>query len=511
MAPKTDSAVKGLLDIRQYPDLAVQYIARRKLWFFAMFMQPDMDMQPFHDEYYHVLDMFAHGKIRKLIVTMPPQHGKSEGSSRKLPAFMLGLNPDLRIGIGSYSATNARDFNRDIQRIIDTPEYRTLFPGTLLNSMNAVTMNTWLRNSDVFEIVGRRGSLRVAGRGGALTGKTVDVMILDDVYKDYEEGNSPVIRKRAWKWYTAVVRKRLHNKSQELIVFTRWHRDDLIGMIGEKETVIEAKSRADLENIPGGAWIRINFEAIKKSEPTEIDPRPKGVALWENRHSLQKLEMERILDPVQFECLNQGNPQSGEGLLYKRFKTYVNTDGWGARTARRNYTDVADEGDDYLVSICYDRHETGETVFNPHAGKPEKLVYLLVTDVIMTDRDTDVTNESVPQMLNRNRTETAYVESNGGGAGFARTIQKKTGARIEAFHQGGNKESRITSLCGLVDTHVVMPFDWDERYPKFYSHVTQFLRDFSANGHDDAADALTGIVEKEILQRQAVRGVRLRN
>lgn len=145
---------------------------------------------------------------------------------------MLGLDPDKKICIGSYAATIARDFNRDVQRIIDTANYRDLFPETYLNGSNVVTMaNTYLRNSDVIEMVGHKGSLRVVGRGGSLTSKTVDVSILDDVYKDYAEGNSPIVRNAAWKWYTTVVRTRLHNDSQELIVFTRWHDDDLIGRI----------------------------------------------------------------------------------------------------------------------------------------------------------------------------------------------------------------------------------------------------------------------------------------
>lgn len=243
-----------------------------------------------------------------------PTHN-SEGSSRKLPAFMLGLNPDRKICIGSYAATIARDFNRDVQRIIDTPRYRELFPGTYLNGSNVVTMsNTYLRNSDVIEMVGRKGSLRVVGRGGSLTSKTVDVSILDDVYKDYAEGNSPIVRAAAWKWYTTVVRTRLHNDSQELIVFTRWHDDDLIGRIEKSgETIIDVKCWADLEDVTPGAWVRINFEGLKTGEPTEIDPREPGAALWESRHSKQKLEAQKALDPVQFQCLYQGNPGSRRG------------------------------------------------------------------------------------------------------------------------------------------------------------------------------------------------------
>lgn len=498
--------------IKNNPEVLLRYGAKREFWHFSCYTQPDLDMQPFHDIYYNILNRFAHGKIKKLIVTMPPQHGKSEGASRKLPAFMLGLNPDLRIAIGSYSSPFARDFNRDVQKIIDIPKYKNIFPQTYLNRSNAVTVsNVYQRNSDVIEMVGHRGSLRVVGRGGALTGKTVDVMIMDDVYKDYEEGNSPVVRKKAWKWYTSVVRKRLHNNSQELIVFTRWHKDDLIGLISEKEKVIDIKSWADLEDIPIGAWAKINFEAIKASEPTQIDPREKGVALWEKRHSLAKLEAERKLDPMQFECLNQGNPQSAEGLLYRPFKTYINPADYGIRTVRNNYTDVADEGDDWLCSICYDRHETTEKVFNQYTNKFENLVYLLITDIVFTDKNIDVTNESVPAMLNRNRTEKAFIESNNGGAGFAKTIKKKTSAHIEAFHQRSNKEARITSLCGLVDSYIVMPFDWEDRFPQFYNHITTYLRDFSANAFNDAEDALTGIIEKEILQRSVKRGVTLKN
>lgn len=317
--------------IKADPGELVRAAARKRLINFARYMQPDLVLEPFHVVYYTLLDMFAHGKIRKMIVQQPPQHGKSEGSSRKLPAFMLGLNPDRKICIGSYAATIARDFNRDVQRIIDTPRYRELFPGTYLNGSNVVTMsNTYLRNSDVIEMVGRKGSLRVVGRGGSLTSKTVDVSILDDVYKDYAEGNSPIVRAAAWKWYTTVVRTRLHNDSQELIVFTRWHDDDLIGRIEKSgETIIDVKCWADLEDVTPGAWVRINFEGLKTGEPTEIDPREPGAALWESRHSKQKLEAQKALDPVQFQCLYQGNPGSAEGRLYQPFKTWVEKSDYG--------------------------------------------------------------------------------------------------------------------------------------------------------------------------------------
>lgn len=447
-----------------------------------------------------------------------PTHN-SEGSSRKLPAFMEGLNPDLKIVIGSYAATIARDFNRDVQRIIDTPRYRELFPGTYLNGSNVVTMaNTYLRNSDVIEMVGCKGSLRVVGRGGSLTSKTVDVSILDDVYKDYAEGNSPIVRAAAWKWYTTVVRTRLHNDSQELIVFTRWHDDDLIGRIEKSgEIIIDVTRWADLENIPPGAWVRINFEALKTGEPTEIDPREPGAALWESRHSKQKLEAQKALDPVQFQCLYQGNPSSAEGRLYQPFKTWVEKSDYGTYIRSGAYIDVADEGDDLLFAATYDVYKSDNMIFNEKTKRMEPLLFALITDMEMTDENTDVTTVTVPAMINRNGTQKAWVESNNGGAGYEKVIKKKVWAITDPFYQGGNKESRIITASAMVNQHIIMPFGWETRYKAVYDHVTGFLRNFGANTHDDPEDGLTGIYEKEIADgniqpyAHANRGVKRRN
>ena len=447
-----------------------------------------------------------------------PTHN-SEGSSRKLPAFMLGLDPDRKICIGSYAATIARDFNRDVQRIIDTPRYRELFPGTYLNGSNVVTMsNTYLRNSDVIEMVGRKGSLRVVGRGGSLTSKTVDVSILDDVYKDYAEGNSPIVRAAAWKWYTTVVRTRLHNDSQELIVFTRWHDDDLIGRIEKSgETIIDVKCWADLEDVTPGAWVRINFEGLKTGEPTEIDPREPGAALWESRHSKQKLEAQKALDPVQFQCLYQGNPGSAEGRLYQPFKTWVEKSDYGTYIRSGAYIDVADEGDDLLFAATYDVYKSDNMFFNEKTKRMEPILFALITDMEMTDENTDVTTVTVPSMINRNGTQKAWVESNNGGAGYEKVIKKKVRAITEPFYQGGNKESRIITASAMVNQHIIMPFGWETRYKAVYDHVTGFLRNFGANTHDDPEDGLTGIYEKEIADgniqpyAHANRGVRRRN
>lgn len=496
-------------------DEVVKRGAMCRLLNFAMYVRPAFSVMPFHRVYYDILDKFAHGSIRKLIVQMPPQHGKSEGSSRMLPAFLLGLNPDLKICIGSYSQTIARDFNRDVQRIMDSDEYRRLFPDSQLGGAG---IGNWQRNSDVIEMPNHLGGLRVVGRGGSLTSKTVDVSILDDVYKDYAEGNSPIIREAAWKWYTSVVRTRLHNHSRELIVFTRWHEDDLIGRIIQSgESVVDAKSWSDTENVPPDVWVRLNLEALKETPPTELDPRDEGEALWESRHSRGKLEEQRSLDPVQFECLYQGNPSSAEGRLYHAFRTYTDAEDWGRLCRVGCYVDVADEGSDYLVAVCYEVRESPNKLWNENKKRFEPLLFALVTDMEMTDSSTEVTCVTVPNMINRNGVQRVWVESNAGGAQFNKAISRKIKAQAHPFHQSSNKESRILTASAMVNTQVIMPFGWEMRFPAIYSHLDSFLRNFSANKHDDIEDALTGIYEKELADGNALpyshqqRGVVRRN
>lgn len=481
------------------PDEIVQAAARKRLTNFAKYVKGDLSFAPFHEVYYTLLDLFAHGVIKKMIVQVPAQHGKSEGSSRLLPSFMLGLDPDLKICIGSYAATIAQDFNRDVQKIIDAPEYHDIFPDTFLNGSNVVTMaNTALKNSTVIEMVGHKGSLRVVGRGGSLTSKTVDIMIMDDIYKDYQEANSPIVREAAWKWYTTVVKTRLHNNSQELIVFTRWHEDDLIGRIERSEEVVNFTSWEDLKNIDNSKWLRINFEALKTTPPNDIDPREVGEALWEERHSRKRLEAMRALDPVQFECLQQGNPSSAEGRLYTTFKTYVDPSEYGKLVRKGCYVDVADEGDDYLSAATYDIYVSPNEAYNERKQRFEPIVYALITDIEFTQANTDVTTLTVPNMINRNGTQKAWIESNNGGSGFEKVVRKKVKALTYPFHQTNNKESRIVSKSAFVNAQIVFPFGWETRFANFYNHISRFLRNFGANKHDDAADMLTGIYEKEI-------------
>lgn len=187
-------------------ELLARRAARETMAAFIHFTKPDYVSKPFNRSLCHQLDLFVAGRIRKLIVTMPPQHGKSEATTRRLPAYMLGRNPDLRFAITTYAADIATSFNRDIQRIIDGDEYLALFPGTRLNSRNVVSIATGatLRNADKFEIVGQRGFVKTVGVGGPLTSTSVDIGIVDDPLKDREAAKSSTIREKIWNWYTDV-------------------------------------------------------------------------------------------------------------------------------------------------------------------------------------------------------------------------------------------------------------------------------------------------------------------
>ena len=460
---------------------------------FSCTLYPFLELQPFHRVYYRLLEAFARGRVRRLVITMPPQHGKSVASTTLLPAYLLGLDPDCRIAIASYSASLASKFNRRVQRIIESREYAACFPETTIKQ--GTKPSGYIRTADEVEIIGRRGSLLSVGREGSLTGNRVDCFILDDLYKDAMEANSPVIRANCWEWYTSVVRTRMHNASRELIVFTRWHEEDLIGHLQRLEPFVEFHSWAQLDTLPDDAWLHLNFEALKASPPTELDPRSEGEALWEEQQGRELLERKRRLDPNWFEAMYQGHPTSREGLLYgSSFGEYEQLPREVVR--RASYTDTADTGDDYLCSLAYVVDADG-------------VIY--ITDAVYSRESMELTEELVADMLLRSETRQALVESNNGGRGFARAVQRKVpSARVEWFHQSANKEARILSNAATVLHLVRFPKGWNLLWPELYGHLTTYRRTFRANRWHDAADVLTGIVEREVADKtkSRVRGLR---
>jgi len=468
-------------------EIEMRKIARQHLAAFTLYQFPTYHLTDIHKEYAQILTLFARGIIKKLIITMPPQHGKSELATLRLLAFMLGHNPDLRGAIASYNATQARSFSVKLQRIIADPLYYNLFPGTTISKTQqaeqSLTSTKYQRKQEEFEVINHLGSIKAVGRGGALTGNLLDLIVTDDLYKDYSEGNSPIVREAVIDWYISVVRSRLHNNSQQLIVFTRWHEEDLIGFIenSEDETVVLLDKKEQLKDIDSNHWYKINFPAIATNESpdNEFDNRKPGQALWPARHGLTKLTNDRNLDSEKFESLYQGNPMPSKGLLYSGFNTYIKKPSY---RYKKNYTDTADIGKDFLCSICYD------------VGIDD-MIY--ITDIYYTDEPQEITELETAKLLDRNRINEAVIESNAGGRAFARNVDRLTKSRhvIKPFFQAVNKESRIISNSAEVQRKILFPMAWTSRWPKFANDILRFKRNFKANKHDDATDALCGCLE----------------
>lgn len=289
--------------------------ARRNFRHFVAYTKPDYHFNWHHESICEKLQRFARGEIKKLMLFVPPQHGKSELATRRFPAYLLGLNPDRKIAICSYSATMASSFNRDIQRIIEDRPYNDVFPDTTLNENSAInpSKNTYLRNSEIFEVVGHSGFVKTVGVGGSLTGTPVDVGIIDDPFKDREEAMSETIREKVYNWYTDVFCTRLDNNSQQLLIMTRWHQDDLAGRI----------------LMTDNDWEVIIYQAIKERDIAG-DPRQFGQALWPEKHSLDRLEKIKLDTPITFNSLYQQEPKANkETLIFPEFTEVDAMPGYG--------------------------------------------------------------------------------------------------------------------------------------------------------------------------------------
>jgi len=259
------------------------------------------------------LNKFAKGEIKRMMVFMPPQHGKSELTSRRLPAYMLGRNPNLRIALCAYNSTFASKFNRQVQRIMIDQSYRDVFPNTKLNDKNVATdsKGSYLRNSEAFEVVDKNGSFISVGVGGGITGNPVDIALIDDPIKGAEEAGSQTYREKLWEWYTTELETRLNNNSQILVTLTRWNVDDLAGRI------LKHSEHEDARN-----WEVISFPRIKVNDTDKSDPRKIGEVLWEEMHSLDSAIEARQRNIVKFEALQQQNPKIMEAgcEFYKAFR-----------------------------------------------------------------------------------------------------------------------------------------------------------------------------------------------
>jgi hypothetical protein len=240
------------------------------------------------------------GENVRLMIFMPPRHGKSDTSTQKFPSWVLGKTSDIPIMVSSYSDELATDFGQRTRDIMQTDEYQVMFDARL--RPDAKARGKWLTQNG--------GSYTAVGVGGALTGRGFKIGIIDDPFKNREEADSITIRESRYKWFQSTFYTREEGNSMIVFILTRWHEDDLAGRVLRDQA--EAKARGE----PHEDWDIIQFKAIA----TEDEPRRKeGEALWPEKFPLEKLLTKKsAMGSYEFSALYQQTPVDEENRKFKQ-------------------------------------------------------------------------------------------------------------------------------------------------------------------------------------------------
>ena len=273
-------------------------LARRNLIDFVAYIKPTYQFKDFHKYIISRLEAFERGEIKKLMIFMPPQHGKSELTSRLFPAYLLGKQPKKKIVISSYSATIAHEFARDVKNNIISPEFKEVF-STKIGKLKELD-GSYSDSSYYYHTAPEKGFIYAVGRGGSITSKTVDIGIIDDPLKGREEAMSLGTKEKLYRWYIDDYRTRMHNDSQELLIQTRWDQDDLAGRLLKEEAE---------------KWEVICFPAIKTEDFSEYDKRNVGEPLYPEKHSLERILDIKKKNEVTFNSLYQQDPKPNESIM----------------------------------------------------------------------------------------------------------------------------------------------------------------------------------------------------
>jgi len=265
---------------------------------FVRLMRPDYVFQPFHVQLCDALTSLARGEIKRLMVNLPPGHGKSEYTSRYFPAYVLGLDPTTRILGGSHTVKLAKEMSRDVKRIMSEVEYP--FAARAPTPRDKSVIN----EAAHFNVFGGAtlGMYLGVGVGVGVAGFRGDVILLDDIMRNMEEAYSATARDRAWNWVRADIRtRRAHADVPIGVIGTRWHHDDPYSrMLNDEE------------------WVHLEFPALQDRDQSPEDPRDIGEALWPDVMPADELEAEKARSGRIFSALYQQRPSSEAGEIIKR-------------------------------------------------------------------------------------------------------------------------------------------------------------------------------------------------
>jgi predicted phage terminase large subunit-like protein len=267
-------------------------LTRRSLSRFCTAMQPSYELSRAHELMISHVQRLIEGKITRLALILPPRHGKSELANVLAPAFALGRNPREKIISITYGAELSEGFGRKVRNTLIDPAFQQIFPNCKLSPDSAAAYR--------FETLSG-GEYSATGKGGPITGRGAGILILDDLIKDFQEGNSDTACRSVVEWLQAVALTRLQPHARILAIGTRWsQRDPLQWLISQ----------------PGFVVLHLPAISTGKHDPLN---RPAGAALWPKQYSSEKLEeIRRDIGTRTFSTLYQGDVTSAEGSIFRR-------------------------------------------------------------------------------------------------------------------------------------------------------------------------------------------------
>lgn len=444
---------------------ASQELAKRD---FSYFVDFDSDFRDKDGKHLDVLDetlmKVSRGELKRVIVTMPPRHGKSERVSRKFPAWHIGNNPNDEVILASYSIDLSRGFSR-IARDTLASHYDIF--GVRVDKNN--------QSAESWGVEGHRGGLHAAGVGGPITGKGARIAIIDDPVKNAEEAESETMRDKIWDWYTSTLYTRLTPDGRIIIVMTRWHEDDLVGRLLKKE-----QEEIEEGTHQGERWTVINFPAL--AEEGDYLGREIGEPLWP-QYGFDRKRMEQIKADVGsrvFNALYQQRPSAAEGQLFKR--------GWW------KYYKVLPKIARKIISIdaTFKDSDTSDFVSIQVWGKSGPDIYLI--DRLKDRMDFVTTIQSIRNIVAKHPDATMkLIEDKANGSAIISMLRREIGGIVPVNPQGG-KVARAHAVSPYIEAgNVYLPEDkpW----------VHDFVEECAAfpNGqYDDDVDAMTQALNRFI-------------
>ncbi len=395
-----------------------------------------------------------------IIVNLPPGFGKSF-TGVMFATWVYGQSGKTQIVEVSYNQTLAETFSKAVRETIrdeeiqDDPDHyvaTSFFPRLKIKHGDGAVTRWALEGSYM--------SYLATGFDGSLTGMRGHIGIIDDPIKNAAEAVNENAKAGHWNFYKNTFNSRLLDDALQIIIQTRWATDDLAGML--------------LAEFPERCY------EIRMAALTEA-----GTSLCEDLYSTEDLlQKKAVLDEHIWLANYMQEPIDIRGGLYASgFKTYDAVDDSQFERIIA-YGDTADEGSDDLCVIS--------------AGVIDKYAYVL--DVYFTDESMETTEPETARRLDLQGVREAAIESNNGGRGFARNVAtelrrlKNRKCQITWFHQGKNKRTRILVNASNVLEQIIFPEGWEKKWPKFHLALVKYQRK-GRNAHDDAPDALTGLVE----------------